>query len=938
MTMPVSWRTLVSARRSAIACRVAVRRSLQAAAGRLNSISLRTLVSTIGVTVALLVVLLTPTTFGLLGYNHEATFITFRAELNAARLARHIGSHERPWRHELVALANIIERKDSSSTRLKKRIFDAHDKLVLEVGEALTSPTLARSVAIVVAGITVGRVEVEGSLRPLFGRIGLATLVSLVVGFSVYLAACIFPLRALDRTLGELERKNRLLEKSEEELKAQNVQLDTATRNMYRGMAMLHTALDSMHHGLAMFDAEHRLIICNDRYAEMYGLTSAQVNPGTTIRQIMEYRYANGVFGEVDFESFIGDWLAEFGKASSRIQKLADGRTIYAVRRLLAEGGLVTTHEDISELQKLSEELEQKNKLLSERTSLLQAIIDNFPGGIAFLDRDMRVAMANDKAHELLGIPRSLFANGPPLLEDLFRFNASRGEYGPGDIEEQVAKRMASAKEHKAHTFERTRPDGAVLEVRGVPLDDGSFVSTYMDVTERHRSEAKILHMALHDALTDLPNRVLLKERLEQAFARTKRGEIVAMHLLDLDHFKEVNDTLGHPAGDKLLKMVTDRLRALVRGTDTIARMGGDEFAVLQVALAQPSDATMLAQRIIEVVSDSYEIDGHEVIVGTSIGIALGPEDGTSPDQLVRNADLALYRAKGDGRGTYCFFEPDMNAQMQARDAMQHDLRKALAKGELELHYQPVFNLERNVISSFEALMRWRHPERGMVPPDTFIALAEEIGLIVPLGEWALRTACATAARWPVDIRVSVNISPIQFRSPRLAEIVVGALAASGLPGERLELEVTEKVLFENSEATLATLYRLRELGVRIAMDDFGTGYSSLSYLQSFPFDKIKIDRSFVKDINDGMSSLNIVRAVTALAEGLGMETTAEGVETEAQLETIRSEGCTETQGFLLGVPLPADEVELLLAKTGEKGGDGSTRSDGKRKQTASAA
>ena len=481
------------------------------------------------------------------------------------------------------------------------------------------------------------------------------------------------------------------------------------------------------------------------------------------------------------------------------------------------------------------------------------------------------------------------------------------------DVEEQVASRWLWRRLARRTPSSASAPDGTVIEVRGVPLEDGGFVTTYMDTTERRRSQAKIVHMALHDALTDLPNRVLLNERLEHALTRVRRGEIVAVHLLDLDHFKTVNDTLGHPAGDQLLKMVTERLQELVRETDTVARMGGDEFAVLQVAIGQPADATALALRIIEAVSAPYTIDGQQVVIGTSVGIAVGPSDGMSPDQLIRNSDLALYRAKADGRGTYRFFGPEMDAQMQARHLMEYDLRNALPAGQFELHYQPVVNLESNEISGVEALLRWRHPEKGIIPPSAFIPVAEEIGFIVPLGEWAIRQACATAAKWPSDVRIAVNLSPIQFRNPGFVQVVLGALAASGLAADRLELEITESTLLHDSDATLSTLYQLRALGVRIAMDDFGTGYSSLSYLQSFPFDKIKIDRSFVKDIVDGVGSLNIVRAVAAMANGLGMTTTAEGVETKEQLDTVRAEGCTEMQGFLFSRPVPAEEIEALL-------------------------
>jgi diguanylate cyclase (GGDEF)-like protein len=457
-------------------------------------------------------------------------------------------------------------------------------------------------------------------------------------------------------------------------------------------------------------------------------------------------------------------------------------------------------------------------------------------------------------------------------------------------------------------------------------MADGGWVATHQDITEQRRSEAKIAHMALHDALTDLPNRLLLSERLEHALARVKRGEVVATHLLDLDLFKHVNDTLGHAVGDKLLQAVAGRLLAVARETDTVARMGGDEFAIVQVALERPAEATTLAERVIEAIREPYQIDGHQVVIGTSVGIAIGPNDGVDPDQLLRNADLALYRAKSDGRGAFRFFEPGMDVKLKARRAMENDLRKALAAGEFELHYQPVVCLAGKGITGLEALIRWRHSEKGMISPGEFIPLAEEIGFIVRIGEWVIRQACATAAGWPDHTTIAVNVSPTQFRHPGLVQVVVGALAASGLPARRLEIEITESVLLEDSDKTLATLFRLRELGVRIAMDDFGTGYSSLSYLQSFPFDRIKIDRSFVKDITVASGSLNIVRAVAAMARGLGMAATAEGVETQEQMEAVRSEGCTEMQGFFFSKPRPASEIaELLLAECRSAEADAAT-------------
>jgi diguanylate cyclase (GGDEF)-like protein/PAS domain S-box-containing protein len=682
-------------------------------------------------------------------------------------------------------------------------------------------------------------------------------------------------------------------------LAQQNVQLDAAMNNMSQG--------------LAMFDAEQRLVMCNKLYSELYGLTPEQTRPGTTAHQIVGLRFANGCYPVSDARQSVDDFVARTWSVSSETHELADGRFINISYRKTAEGAHVFTHQDVTERHRLTAEIERNNALLSERTSRLQAIVDNFPGGITFLDSSLRMVVCNEKALRFLDLPGALFADGPPGVEDVLRLDARRGEYGEGEEQALVDERMALVRERRPQVVERERADGTVLELRGVPLDDGGFLTTYMDITERRRSEAKIVHMALHDSLTDLPNRVLLNERLEQALARVKRGEILAVHLLDLDHFKTVNDTMGHPTGDKLLKMVTARLRVLVRDTDTIARMGGDEFAILQVAIVQPADATALALRIIDAVSAPYTIDGQQVVIGTSVGVAIGPLDGLTPDQLIRNSDLALYRAKADGRGTYRFFGPEMDAQLQARQSIEHDLRRALAAGEFELHYQPVVDLGTDEVCGVEALIRWRHPHKGLVPPGTFIPVAEETGFIVPLGEWAIFEACRTAATWPGHIRVAVNLSPRQFRNPGFMQLVVRALEVSGLSAERLELEITENMLMHDTETTLSTLYQLRALGVRIAMDDFGTGYSSLSYLQSFPFDKIKIDRSFVKDIADGVGSLNIVRAVAAMASGLGMATTAEGVETREQLETIRAEGCTEMQGFIFSKPLPAHEIAELL-------------------------
>jgi diguanylate cyclase (GGDEF)-like protein len=405
----------------------------------------------------------------------------------------------------------------------------------------------------------------------------------------------------------------------------------------------------------------------------------------------------------------------------------------------------------------------------------------------------------------------------------------------------------------------------------------------------------------------------LLAERVEQAIARAARGSGFAVLCMDLDNFKQVNDTLGHPVGDELLCAVADRLRACVREVDTVARLGGDEFAIIQSGVGNAEECEHLARRVVECVAVPYELNGHHVVVGCSAGISLAPNDGMTGEKLLKNADMALYRAKMDGRGTWRFFEPAMDASLQKRRAFELDLREAMSKDEFALFYQPIYDLRQDRISGFEALLRWCHPKRGLVPPDQFIPIAEEIGLITQLGKWALGRACEEAANWPNEIKIAVNVSAVQFRDPGLVEVLENALASSGLAPHRLELEITESVLLANSAETIATLHKLKAYGLRIALDDFGTGYSSLSYLRSFPFDKLKIDQSFVRDATATGGSKLIVRGVISLGKSLGMTTTAEGVETVEQLNQMRAEGCNEAQGFLISRPIPAIEIAATI-------------------------
>ncbi len=426
-------------------------------------------------------------------------------------------------------------------------------------------------------------------------------------------------------------------------------------------------------------------------------------------------------------------------------------------------------------------------------------------------------------------------------------------------------------------------------------------------IRERWAAEDQMRFLALHDSLTGLPNRVQMKDRLDRAVARAKRHQRpMAVLCLDLDRFKTINDTLGHATGDGLLEEVSHRLLHTVRETDVVARLGGDEFAIIAEDLDSPDDATALARRLCEAIATPFDVNGHEFANSVSIGIALGPVEGAGGDTLLKNADLALYRAKHDGRNTFRFFEPEMDAALQERRRMENDLRLAIRNGDLEVRYQPQYELNSGRITGYEALLRWHHPTRGDVPPSVFLPIAEETGLIAPIGEWVLRTACAYAATWPEHIRLAVNLSPAQFRSQDVVTIVARILEETGLDPRRLELEITERLLLQNTEAVIATLKRLDALGVSIAMDDFGTGYSSLSYLTKFPVRKIKIDRSFIDRLGTTPETTAIVNSIVGLGQSLNVTITAEGVENAGQADMLRSWGCDQVQGFFYGQAEPA--------------------------------
>lgn len=551
---------------------------------------------------------------------------------------------------------------------------------------------------------------------------------------------------------------------------------------------------------------------------------------------------------------------------------------------------------------------------LREQNRRFEAALHYLPVGLSMFDAKRQLIMCNRAYREIYNLTVDEAQPGI-TFDEIMRGRAEYESDATGD--DWLLQHATELATGKAFGDTRTLRDGRAISVRVGPITGGGWVDVQEDVTERSQQEAKIAHMAEHDMLTGLPNRAHLNARLASILANLEKTQHVALLFLDLDRFKDVNDTLGHRVGDALLVEVAQRLRGCLRGDDIIARVGGDEFVVMAVS-SQPSiDAASIASRILDAINAPYDVSGHKLTIGTSIGIALSDNQQIDGEALLSRADLALYRAKADGRGTFCMFEYEMDTQARRRHEMEQDLRSALELGEFELNYQPLMNLETGGVSAFEALLRWNHPERGLVSPAEFIPVAEDTGMIIPIGEWVLRVACRQAVTWPEHIKVAVNVSPVQFKGEALLQAVIGAIAASGLNPRRLELEITESALLHNSDKTLTVLQRLSDVGVRIVMDDFGTGYSSLSNLRSFPFSKIKIDRCFVSTLTEEGGGLAIVRAICGLGSALGLAITAEGVETQDQLAHLRHEGCTEMQGFLFSTPLPADALKGFLATEG---------------------
>jgi diguanylate cyclase (GGDEF)-like protein len=556
-------------------------------------------------------------------------------------------------------------------------------------------------------------------------------------------------------------------------------------------------------------------------------------------------------------------------------------------------------------------QLAQKSRELEGANHRLDAAMNNVPQGLCMFDAAERLIVSNARYMDMYGLSSALLEPGC-ALRDLLAQRETAGSFAL-DSDRYIAELRAQLALGKPFSAITHLQDGRVISVQNQPVAGGGWVAMHEDITQRQRTEARVAHMASHDALTDLPNRVHFSDRMDQLLvALGHSGAPFNMLLFDLDLFKAVNDSLGHPVGDELLKAIAQRLRRPGFANYTVARFGGDEFAVLQAEDGDQRDnAVVLANKLQSVLCEPYSIEGHQIVIGISIGIALAPADGASQIELLKNADLALYHAKSQGRHGYRFYEPQMDRDARLQRELEVDLREALAANQLVLHYQCIIDVPSRRICGVETLVRWNHPKHGLLGPDRFIPLAEEVGLIIPIGEWIMRQACAEAATWPDHVKLAVNLSAVQFRSGNLLNSITGALADAGLPPERLELEVTESVLLRNNAENLAVLHQLKAFGVSIVLDDFGTGYSSLSYLRMFPFDKIKIDKSFVAEFSNRADCAAIVCAVTGLGRSLHVDTTGEGVETAEQFELLRAAGCTQVQGFFFNRPVPACELDF---------------------------
>jgi diguanylate cyclase (GGDEF)-like protein len=673
-------------------------------------------------------------------------------------------------------------------------------------------------------------------------------------------------------------------------------------------------ALANMATGLSMFDADGKLLVWNQRYVELYAMSPDVVRAGASIASIVAHRKQVAEL-DLDVDAYVGGFRQELidNGTSTNTSRLKDGRIVSITSAAIAGGGWVAIHEDITDRVHREEALFQQATELARTNMRFNAALSTMTQGLVVYDEHKRLAVWNNRYAELYQMPPHLQKVGTPyeaIITDRISRGVVQGTTGTVAVKAKVNE-LVKLPPNASRVDELA--DGRFVLLTRQPLEGGGWLSIVEDITERRRAEAEIVHLARHDVLTGLANRAEFNEKLEKASKRLKRGGgAVTVMMLDLDEFKAVNDTLGHPAGDQLLVEVGRRLQATIRETDLLARLGGDEFAIIQEGGPdQHEGAIALALRSIDAISQPFDLDGHEARIGTSIGIAMAPENGVEPEELLKSADLALYSVKANGRNDFRIYHPSMLEYAHTQQSAEGELRDAVAREEFELHYQPVVDVKTRQVCAIEALVRWRHPTRGLIAPDQFIPMAESSGLIVPLSEWILQRACTDAASWPAHIKVAVNISAVQFRKGNLFDVILCALVETGLAPERLELEVTETSLLQNQEAHLATMRQLKNLGISMALDDFGTGYSSVTYLTNFPFDKIKIDRSFTQGALSRRDCMAVVSSVVALAQGLGTITTAEGIETEQQFEYLRQVGVDLAQGYLFGRPVPISQLDL---------------------------
>jgi diguanylate cyclase (GGDEF)-like protein/PAS domain S-box-containing protein len=676
---------------------------------------------------------------------------------------------------------------------------------------------------------------------------------------------------------------------------------------LHQADTLLVTALESIPHGVCIYDANLRTIVGNRAYAEFCGLTPGQTKPGTRLQEILDARAAAGHRRRTPERRAVGSSAeARFSEPDHFVNELGNGRVVAVSRHPLPGGGLIEVHRDITDLDvAVAHAAAAQQELIEKQYAIDQAVI------VAITDLKGRITYANENfcrisgyaRDELLGQDHRVLNSGThskSFFRDMYR-QIARGHVWRGEL-------CNRAKDGTTYWVDTVI--SPQLGPSGRPI---AYMAIRIDITARKLAEAQIVYAARHDALTGAANRAVLLEKMQEALDRLHRqGEPFAILILDLDGFKDINDTLGHAAGDKVLKELALRLQSLLGETDCLARLGGDEFAIVRSCRADPrQEAIALAETVLQTTANPFDIDGQNVSIGTSIGIALAPDDGIDEGGLLKKADLALYRVKSEGRNGLSVFDSELTKDATSRLQMINELRAAIARSEFDLHYQPVLDARTRRLYGAEALVRWRHPRKGLISPDHFIWLAEETGLIEPLGEWVLRRACTDAAAWPEDIRVAVNLSAAQFRTGKLFDIIVRALADSGLPPERLELEVTESLLLNNSHNYQRVIRQFKDIGITIALDDFGTGYSSLSCLTTFPFDRIKIDKSFTQGIPARADCTAVVASVLTLARGLDMVVTAEGVETEHQFELLRAAGVHQVQGFLFGRPVPVSELEF---------------------------